>query len=130
MVFDLQVINSDATLNAFFDIGSARFIVGSPLDLVLRILQPNRDGLRFIIPSAYTAELSLVKSDPTAAPLVVVSTFPFSDDRSIIKFSMTAAEMADIIGQNLIVNIKDGGGDVVHTGFLKNGLQTVLTDDC
>lgn len=126
MYLVLQAINEDATLNNFSSIGVIKFIKDQALTMVLRINQPTK-ALRYIPETGSTASITLKKSDNTT--ITISGSFPFADDRSIIKFSMTALEMANVISQPIIVTLTEPTAGI-STALLENGLQIVKLDGC
>lgn len=108
MVLAMQMLNEDASLNSFFNIGSAQFIPGSPVKLVMRIMQTARD-LRYIPDAAATFSLTLKNSDGTT--LVKTPTILDAGDRSIVSVSLTGLETALLIGQNLTLTISEPSGN-------------------
>ena len=123
MVLDLQILNEDAVLNNFMSIGGQRYLPGQALKLVVRLIQSDRD-LRYIPLISATTSLTLYKSD--ASTVVKAGVFSIADDRSIITFDFSAAEMVNVIGQNLTVEITEGA--VITAAFLKGGLQSAAID--
>jgi hypothetical protein len=126
MYLTLKALNEDATLNTHMEIGSVKFVKDQALTMVLKLHQPAKN-LRYIPEAASTLNLTLKKSDNTT--ISKVGTFPFADDRSIIKFSLTAVEMANVISQAIIVNLTE---PVVGTSvaILDLGLQIVKPESC
>lgn len=126
MILELASINSDATLNSFIFIGNHRFVPGDDIELLMIIVQPDKK-IRYIPEAGSTIEVDLLKSDDTT--LTKAATFPFADDRSIIKFTISAAESADLISQNLVVSITETAG--LSRALLQSGLQLVnVTGEC
>lgn len=119
MILTLQMLNEDATLNSFFDIGSAKFIPGVPVKLVMRLIQISRD-LRYVPDAASTFSLTLKKSDGTT--LSKVPTFLDSGDRSLIVVNLSNVETQLLIGQNISVTITEPSGDSVAQ------LQSAITN--
>lgn len=123
MVLDLLLINEDATLNSYIFIGTQRFVPGAAFDIMAKLMQPDKD-IRYIPDSGATLSMTLKKND--GSDLVLAGSFPFADDRSIIKFSVTAGDSADLIGQSLTAEITEGAN--VSFAILKNGLQSILAE--
>jgi len=126
MVFDLQILNEDASLNSFHSIGSLRFNPGDPFTIICRAIQPDKHNIRYSPATGATFSLTLTKSDGTTT-VVKAGTQPFAgDDDSILSFAFTAGESTGMIGQNLTVSITEGA--VVHAAILKNGLQSTAAE--
>lgn len=106
MVLTLKVLNSDATLNNWEDQGgSAQVVRGADSSLILQFVQVDR-GIRYIPASGATTSLALLNSDQSV--LTLSGSFPFADDRSIVQFSISAAQTANLISQNLVVTLVEG----------------------
>lgn len=120
MLYSLRVLNPDATLNNFVDIGSARIYKGSDQKLILQLFQSDRK-IRFVPAITAVITMDFLQSDNTV--LTKTATFPFADDRSIIQIVLADTETPNIVSQNLIAKIVDGA----DTSFavLQGGLQMV-----
>jgi hypothetical protein len=119
-VLILEVLNSDATLNDFRSLSTHRFYNGEDSVVVLR-LKKYDTNLRYIPDAGATFSVSLLKSDGTS--LVKIPTNPFADDRSIIEFSITAAESEELISQDIVVSMVEGAATkkaVAKVGLTKN----------
>ena len=122
----LKVLNSDAQLNTFLTYSSASLISGEDATIVLRIHDVNKD-LRYIPTTGATFTIDLLNSDGTT--LTKTPTNPFTDDRSIISFDITAAESANLISQNITLSINESGS--IKIANLNNGLsKTTLNGSC
>lgn len=126
MILSLQMLNSDATLNNFVDIGTARFVPNYSLDLVMRILQPQKGGLRYVPDAAATFSMDFKLSDGTT--INKTPTVLDAGDRSILTVSLTDSETELLIGQNLTVEITEPGG--VSVAVLQSGLQASKVSGC
>lgn len=121
MVLTLKVLNEDATLNNWQDMGSSTQIVrGADAKLILQLVQSDRK-IRYVPLSSAVITMDLINSDQTT--LSKTATFPFADDRSIIQFTLTDAETALLISQNLIVEIVEGSNTSI--AILQQGLQMI-----
>lgn len=122
----LKVLNSDAVLNSFIDIKTRKFTVGEDFDIVLQLFQEEK-GIRYSAEAGATLELQLSKKDGTT--LNKALTMAFTDDRSIWKASITAAEANDLISQTLKVQITEGSK--VKFALKQSGLQKIIIgQDC
>ena len=124
MYLSLQVLNSDAILNSFQDIGILKFTNGDDVVLIMRLWQPDKN-IRYIPASGATITCDFKKSDNTT--IAKTATIPFADDRSIIQFTLSNTETPDIITQNLLVEV-DEGGSISHA-FKQSVIQKVTTDN-
>lgn len=118
MLLTLKVLNEDATLNNWVDIGSAQIARGSDAKLNLQLIQVDRK-IRYVPDVAAVITADFLNSDGTT--LSKTATFPFVDDRSIIQFTFTDAETALMIGQNLVVDVQEGSNTSI--AILQLGLQ-------
>lgn len=125
MILKLQMLNEDATLNNFQDIGSAQFIPGQPLKLVMRLLQTQRD-LRYVPADTATMEMSFLNSDGTTVDKV--PTFLDDGDRSLVVVELDASETTLLIGQNLELTLTEGA--VVSMAALQMALQNAHLQTC
>lgn len=126
MLLTLKVLNSDATLNNFMDIGAAKAIRGSDLKIVMQLIQVEK-GIRYIPAVGATVDFTLKNSDNTT--IVKSATFPFAEDRSIIQIELTDTETALLISQNLVGKLTEGTD--ISYALLQLGLQMVsLTQGC
>lgn len=125
-MLNLQVLNDSPSLNNFSNIGSKTFVGGETLELYLRLFQDDKD-IRYIPASGATITLDLLKSDDTT--ITKTATIPFTDDRSVLQFSITDTETQDIISQNLVVKIVEGTN--ITFALLQSGIRKVNTStDC
>lgn len=122
----LKVLNSDAQLNSFIDIGSARVARGSDATLILQLIQPDKK-IRFIPGASTVITVDLKNSDQTT--LTLTASFPFADDRSIIQVLISDTQTLNLISQRLIAKLVDGAD--IEFAILDFGLQMVsLTAGC
>ncbi len=125
MVLKLEMLNEDATLNNFQDIGSAQFIPEAPLKLVMRLIQSQRP-LRYIPDAAATFSMDFQLSDGTV--LTKTPTFLDAGDRSLITVSLTDVETELLIGQNIVVELTEPSG--LSVASLPSGLQNANAQTC
>lgn len=125
MVLELKVLNSDAILNNFVEVGSVQFVQGTPLKLVMRMHQPQKD-LRYVAEAGATLSIDFKLSDGTT--LTKAGVFPFADDRSIVQFDLTGVETQTLISQNLLMTLTETAGDIA--AVLQQGIQSVDIDGC
>jgi len=126
MIFQLQMLNSDATLNALFDIDVAKFLPGQALTLNMRILQPERQGLRYVPASGVTFSMDFKMSDDTIitkTPIVLDAS-----DRSLVTVTLSTAETTLLISQNLTLEITEGA--TTHVAILQMALQATKIKGC
>ena len=120
------VINSDATLNKFEEIGTLSFIPGYDFTLAIRLKQPQRkDKLRYVAASGATLVATLQKSDSTTLSVTFTAV---TGDSSMWTATVAAADNDLLIGGNFTFVLTEG---VTTTkGFVEQGLEVVITGDC
>lgn len=119
----LDIVSKNSQLNTFVLSKNFAFAGGEDTKVIMRLFQADL-GIRYIPGASAVITVPLKKSDGTT--LTKTCTFTFADDRSIIEFSLSAAESALVISQNLVVNIVDGGQTQI--AVLQYGLTRVITD--
>lgn len=121
-----KVLNSGATTNNFVEIGSLEFISGEELTVVIRIHDPELD-LRYIPPTTNITTFTLNKPDGT--DLEKTGTMD-TDDRSIIRFTLSETETADLLGGNIKYSLDIlGDGTQIKKGVVQNALARFI-DGC
>lgn len=123
MVLSLDIISDNPQLNTFSAKKNYVFASGETVTVVMRLWQSDLN-IRYIPDAGATISVDLKKSDNTI--LTKTCSNPFADDRSIIQFSLSAAESAEVIGQNLVVKVTEGSD--VHFAVLQYGLSKVIPD--
>lgn len=130
MFLRLKIINSDATLNTFFEVGTAQIVPGSDAIIRMQLIQPQKNDLRYIPKASATFEIDLLKSDGTT--LTKSLTQPFSaspEDRSILELVLDETETANLITQNLNVKVTEGSD--ISFAVVQTGMQIVpLNTQC
>lgn len=123
MVLTLKVLNEDASLNNFVDMGgTAQIVRGADAKLILELFQVDRK-IRYVPISGAVISVDFLNSDGTT--LSKTATFPFADDRSIIQIVLTDSETELLISQNIIASIVEGSNTSI--AILQQGLQMVST---
>jgi hypothetical protein len=125
MSLSLKVLNSDATLNSFFETSTFSTIRGSDIAIVLRLFQPDKK-IRYIPSVSAVITMDFLKSDGTS--ISKTASFPFSDDRSIIQFSLSDTETALLISQSLLVKVVEG--TITTYAVLQSGFQIISLGVC
>jgi hypothetical protein len=126
MSLSLNVLNSDCSLNAFLVASSASIVGGETAEIVLQLWQPSKK-MRYMPASGATFSMDLLKSDGTVLTKIPTLKFP-SDDRSVLLLSLSAAETAVLISQNLILKVTEGSN--ISMAILQMGLQKVSLVNC
>ena len=122
----LDIVSKNPTLNSFTLGQNFQFASGEDVKVTMRLFQPDLK-IRYVPEASAVITIDLKKSDNTI--LTKTCSFTFADDRSIIEFSLTAAESATIISQNLVVKLVEGSGPTTtQYAVLQYGLTRVITD--
>lgn len=119
----LDIVSKNPQLNSFTLSKNFAFAAGEDVKVTMRLFQPDLN-IRYVPDVAAVITITLKKSDGTT--LSKTCAFTFADDRSIIEFTMSAAETATVIGQNLVVNIVEGS--TTQIAVLQYGLTRNITD--
>ena len=122
-MLNLDIVSKNPSLNSFSLSKTLQFASGEDVKVTMRLFQADL-GIRYVPDSAAVITIDLKKSDNTTLTKTCAFTFP--DDRSIIEFSLSAAESATIISQNLVVKLVEGSN--TQFAVLQYGLQRVITD--
>lgn len=123
MVLDLKIINKDAQLNNFFEVGSARFVPGFPVKINMRLFNSELK-LRHVPSAAATFAITLKNSDGTT--ISKVPTALDAGDRSLLTMDLTGTETSLLIGQKFELVITDGSDTCIAVAPM--GLQGVKGD--
>lgn len=119
----LDIVSRNPQLNTFMLSKNFQFASGEDVKVIMRLFQSDL-GIRYIPLVGATITIALLNSDGTT--LSKTCAFTFADDRSIIEFSLSAAESALVISQNLVVNVVEAGSTKI--AVLQYGLTKVITD--
>jgi hypothetical protein len=130
-MFDVQMLNSDASLNAWYPIVSLSYVPGSNLTMVIQLLLDREPQvIRYIPPSAAVVTLTFTNEDQTT--LVKTGALIDAGDRSILSISLSPAETQAIGSNNVVVSIDvNGDQSVIYMSLLENALiRTSVTGSC
>ena len=120
------VLNSNASLNDFREIGSLDFIPGSAIRLVIRLTQPQLEGLRYVAASGATLDISIAKSDNTDETVAMAELD--AGDRSLWYADLTATQTENMIGGSFSFTLTEGA--TVQLGVIENGLSKSVIGGC
>lgn len=121
-----RLINSDASLNTFFEIGTLDFVPGTQTVLALRLFDSQK-ALRYVPPATSVLKIYLQKTDGTELEktMLVID----ADDRSMWSVTLTDTDTADLIGGNVRFELDPlGDASVIEIGLIKNGLSSIMVD--
>lgn len=124
MVLGAKILNSDASLNDFFEISSLDFVPGSQADLVIRLTDLQR-GQRYVAPIGALLSITVNKTDgstltKSASPLDAL-------DRSMWKVTLSSADTTDLLGGNFQFSLDVLGDQTkIISGLVNNGLRSLL----
>lgn len=125
-MLDIRLLNSDAELNNFRQIGSYEYVPGEDVTVVLRLFD-SQLGIRYIPDSGAT--LTATFQTKSGTDLVKTASELDAGDRSIWTFDLSQSDTADIIGQNFTVSLTEGAN--LSKGVAQNSLGKILIDgDC
>ena len=122
-----QILNSDATLNNFIDIGSKEFIPGEEFILVVRGINKELD-LRYIPLSTTVATCTLLDIDGNTISKVATL---MTDDRSIMSIAITEAESDTLASGTITFSLDElGDGTKITKGIAEGALVRSIDGDC
>jgi hypothetical protein len=124
-----KLLNSQASLNDFFEVGAIEFIPGENVTIAFQIHLVEKE-IRYIPPVAATITLSFVNSDGDSFDKT--ATVIDADDRSMWKVVLSQVETETLAGQNVEGSLDvNGDASVIYKFLLENILQrTNLSGDC
>jgi hypothetical protein len=122
-----KLLNSDATLNFFKEVGSVDFIPGANLSLVIQIFNPEA-GIRYVLPS--TAVVTFEFQQNSEESLEKTATYLDARDRSLVVVALTQAESENLTGGNLTFTV-DLLGDAtqIAKGYIQNALRRITAGE-
>lgn len=122
-----KILNSDAILNNFKEIGSLDFVPGSEVKLVIRLHDSQLD-LRRVPAAAAVVKIFLNDTDGNEIEKTMT---PLTDDRSILSVTLEESETETLLGGNFTIE-EDvlGDGTQIKKGLVQNGLRRVVIGDC
>lgn len=123
-----QILNSQATLNNYIELGSLSFVPGEKVTLVVKMIN-DQLGIRYVEANpAATVKFIFNKSNNETEE--VSGTF-MTDDRSIVSAELSSAVTADILGGNFTMEIDVlGDGTDIKKVFVERGLTRNLLGAC
>lgn len=124
-----KLINSEATLNSFFEISNVQYVAGENLTVSFRLHDRQRD-IRYIPNAAATVNVSYV--DTSNATISVAASQIDADDRSMWTVSFTQAQTLVIATNSLQVSVDELGDTTdISLTILENVLvKNTLTGTC
>lgn len=124
MVLGANLLNSDASLNSFFTIGSLDFVPGSGATLVIQLEDLQKD-IRFVPPIAATLSISINQTDGTVVNKAAAVLDP--GDRSIWVLQLSSSDTLDILSGNFMFTLDvNGDASLIVQGQVQNGLRSLL----
>lgn len=121
-----QILNSDATLNNFNVLDTKNFIPGEEFKLVIRVIDIEKNDLRYVPPATTIATFTFNKNDGTT---FTKTANILADDRSIMDMTIEEAESIDLAGGNFSFELDVlGDGTKIVKGQVQNGLSKNLID--
>ena len=129
-MLDIKLINSQATLNYYFYISSVQYSTSESVTINFQLFDVD-SGVRFIPSSSATCNVTFKQNDGTM--LTVAASFLFNpSDLSMWKVSLTAMQVANIVGSNFQVTLDVlGDGTNIQQALGVNLLSPIYFDgDC
>jgi len=119
------IINKEASLNNFKEIGSVSFIPGEQILVNFRVYDQDND-IRYVLPA--TADVVLTFNLVDGESLSKTASIIDSQDLSMWSVELSEIETQNLLGGNSQFEIDVlGDGSVVKKGIINNGLQRVVT---
>lgn len=126
MTFTGKILNSDAELNSYKEIGSLDFMPGSDIKLVMMLFN-SQEGLRYVPGEAAIITLFIPSN---TSDLEKTATFLDSGDRSLIYVDLSQAETEDLTGGNLTFSVDElGDGSIIHRGYASLALRRITAGE-
>lgn len=123
-----QILNSDAQLNNFIVINSKEFIPGEEFTVITRLTNRELNGLRFIPPSTTIPTFTMTDVDGNSVEKVGTM---FTDDRSMISFSISEAESETLQSGNITFELDLlGDGTSIRKGLIQGALIKSVEGEC
>lgn len=129
-MLNIQMINTQATLNAYQVISSQAYIPGETVNLNFQFINPDY-SIRYIPGTAATCTVTFQTTDGTE--LVKSAAMLFNpDDRSIWQVVLSPSDSTVVIGNNFLATLDvTGDGSNVQQAIANNVLsKTLFEGDC
>tara|TARA_R110000868_G_C10973188_1_gene771448 strand:+ start:1338 stop:1721 length:384 start_codon:yes stop_codon:yes gene_type:complete len=123
-----QVLNSQATLNNYIELGSLEFVPGEKFDLFIKIMNSQLD-IRYVVENT-NAIVKFIFNKSNNLTEEVTATF-MANDRSIVSAEVSAAISAEILGGTFIMEIDvNGDGLDIKKVVAQGGLTKQIVGAC
>lgn len=123
-----KVLNSDAVLNNYKEIGSLEFINGEQKTLNIQLFETELN-LRYVPPTTCVVTLLFNKSDGTT--LSKTASVLDSGDRSLRTVSLSESETTTLIGGNVQISLDIlGDATEIRKGIILNALVRIVEGAC
>jgi len=121
-----KMLNSEAELNSFKEVGSVDFMPGANLKIVFMLFNP-QEGIRYVPGAAAEVKVTL----PTAnGELEKDASFLDAGDRSLIELELSQAETEELTGGNLTFIVDElGDGSVITKGYIQLALRRMTAGE-
>lgn len=128
-MINTKLINSEATLNDFFDIDNVEYTPGENLTVAFRLFNEQKN-IRYIPPAAAT--VSVMYTDTSGVDQTKAASNIDADDRGMWSVSFTQAETLTLASPSLKITVDvNGDATVLEISVLRNILSKVfLSGDC
>ena len=120
MNLDAKLLNSDAELNKFFEISSLDIVLGTEIDLSLRLFDAQRN-IRYVPAASSVLKIFLQTTDGELEKTMAIID---ADDRSMWSVTLTELQTADLIGGTIRFELDESGsGAPIDKGLIFNAIR-------
>jgi len=120
------LLNSEASLNNFIQIGSVSYSPGEAVKVAFRLINDQLD-IRLIPGATATVSVDIANADGTTT--TKSATVISADDRSMWSIDLDTTDTQNISGSNMEITLTDGAD--IKKAIVFNGLiKQLLSGDC
>ncbi len=118
-----DILNSEASLNNHFKLGTKEFFPGDEFTIVIRIMDKEQE-IRYVPDADVVLTVIFNNLDGTELEIEDADITVFENDRSIISIDISEAQSLNLAGGSFtFVLVEDG---VTKKGLVKSGLSRYL----
>ena len=122
MNLNAKLLNSDAELNKFFEISSLDIVLGTEVDLAIRLFDAQRD-IRFVPAATSKLKIFLQTTDGELEKTMAIID---AADRSMWSVTLTEADTATLIGGTIRFELDESGiGSPIDKGLIFNAIRVL-----
>lgn len=120
-----KLLNSDASLNSFFEISSLDFVAGSQIDLALRLFDSQK-SIRYVPPATASLKIFIQTADTEIEKTMSLID---SDDRSMWNTTLSESDTEDALGGSIRFELDVAGdGTNIQKGLILNALREITVE--